>query len=232
MFEELLIRFMLLVAFLLMERKDLEPFQRIVHQNEYDLYGHPKTKDYFPGKYLWFMVFIVPILSVLIVQAFQNRKEDSRIVDLKNAILCITLLMPLNGVVTNIIKLTVGRPRPDFFFRCWPEAGYPEDVSVFQIHKDGTQDLKCTGDLLVIAEGRKSFPSGHSSFSFSTFGFVFFYICGKLTVFSPRKRLKETSFLLCLSCLLGKFHNTCLSLSYKSNRYISHYVNTMKKYPV
>ena len=124
--------------------------------------------------------------------------------------------MPLNGVVTDIIKLTVGRPRPDFFFRCWPEAGYPEDVSVFQIHKDGTQDLKCTGDLLVIAEGRKSFPSGHSSFSFSTFGFVFFYVCGKLNVFSPRQRLKETTFLLCLSCLLGKFHSTFLSLSGKS----------------
>ena len=214
--EDVLLRLILLIMFLLMERKDLEPFHRIVHKDESNLYGHPKTLDYFPGKYLWLMVFIVPILSVLIVQACQRRKEDYRFVDLKNAILCVTLLLPLNGVVTDIIKLTVGRPRPDFFFRCWPDRGYPEDVSVFEIHKDGTQDLKCTGDILTLAEGRKSFPSGHSSFSFSTFGFVFFYICGKLNVFTPSQKLKESTFLLCLSCLLGKLFLYNLT-RYKSN---------------
>ena len=203
-FEEALVRLTLLIVFLLMERKDLEPFQRIVHKDESNLYGHPKTQDYFPGKYLWFMVFIVPIFSVLLVQACQRRKEEYRFLDLKNAILCITLLLPLNGVVTDIIKLTVGRPRPDFFFRCWPDRGYPEDVAVFEIQKDGTQDLKCTGDHLILAEGRKSFPSGHSSFSFSTFGFVFFYICGKFNVFTPSQKLKESTFLLCICCLLGK----------------------------
>merc|ERR1712223_1631003 len=125
-----------------------------------------------------------------------------RFVDLKNAILCVTLLLPLNGVVTDIIKLTVGRPRPDFFFRCWPDRGYPEDVSVFEIHKDGTQDLKCAGDILTLAEGRKSFPSGHSSFSFATFGFVFFYISGKLNVFSASHKAIERNVLLALFSLL------------------------------
>ena len=112
--------------------------------------------------------------------------------------------MPLNGVVTDIIKLTVGRPRPDFFFRCWPDRGFPDDVNVFTIQKDGTQDLKCTGDLAVLIEGRKSFPSGHSSFSFSTFGFVLFYLCGKLNIFSPSQKMKERSFLICICCILGR----------------------------
>ena len=40
-------------------------------------------------------------------------------VDLTAASLVVTLAMPLNGVVTDILKLIVGRPRPDFAFRCW-----------------------------------------------------------------------------------------------------------------
>ena len=143
-------------------------------------------------------------MCVLVYNAFFRIKEDYRFADIKNTILCITLLLPLNGILTNTIKLTVGRPRPDFFFRCWPDQGYPEDVNVFTIQKDGTQDLQCTGHTYDIIEGRKSFPSGHSSFSFTAFGFVFFYISGKMKAFSSSHRIKERNFLLLVCCILGK----------------------------
>ena len=207
--EEGVTRIILMVIFLITELKYIAPFNRIVHPEESYLYGNPKTQDYFPGKYLWIMVIVVPLVCVLTNYVYLRRKEDWRINDAKSALLCLTLLFPLTGALINILKLTVGRPRPDFFFRCWPDRGHPDDVNVFNILKDGTQDLGCNGNVHAIIEGRKSFPSGHSAFSFATFGFMLFYLSGKLSLFTPSHKMNERTFLLCVGCILSKFSIAC-----------------------
>ncbi|XP_043809972.1 putative lipid phosphate phosphatase 3, chloroplastic isoform X5 [Manihot esculenta] len=60
----------------------------------------------------------------------------------------------VTAVITDSIKNAVGRPRPDFFWRCFPDG---KDVY------DQLGNVICHGDKNIIKEGHKSFPSGHTS---------------------------------------------------------------------
>ncbi|KAJ9114213.1 hypothetical protein QFC22_005665 [Naganishia vaughanmartiniae] len=82
----------------------------------------------------------------------------------------------ITGVVTQVIKMGVGRPRPDMLARCLPYEG-AHDQPVF-----GLSDYRiCTQtDKRLLDDGFKSFPSGHSSLSFAGMGFLTFYLAGKM----------------------------------------------------
>ncbi|XP_041379487.1 LOW QUALITY PROTEIN: phospholipid phosphatase 5-like, partial [Gigantopelta aegis] len=78
----------------------------------------------------------------------------------------------INGVIVNVIKLCVGRPRPDFFYRFsqWRGDSRPP----------------CNGDPDVITDGEKSFPSGHTACKGCLLGFAYLslYLAGKPNCFS------------------------------------------------
>lgn len=103
------------------------------------------TKDYVPVRYLWIVVVFLPLLIFTMTSIATRNKKD-----FLDAVLGFSLALPLNGVITNTVKLIVGRPRPDFFYRCFPNG-------------EMNSEMECTGDPHTVMEGRKSFPSGHSS---------------------------------------------------------------------
>lgn len=171
----------IVLAVLFIELEKAEPFTRKIHEDELWLYRNPRTDSYVPTTILWTLVFIMPV--IVIIFTFLVCKDKA---DLHQAMLSVTLALGFNGVITDIIKLIVGRPRPDFFWRCFPDGKM-------------NAEFRCTGNPIAIRDGRKSFPSGHSSFAFASFGFISLYLAGKLHTFSLAG--KGQSWKLCMFLL-------------------------------
>ncbi|KAF2999234.1 hypothetical protein E8E13_002081 [Curvularia kusanoi] len=74
-----------------------------------------------------------------------------------------TASMILTLFLTDVVKNAVGRPRPDLLARCKPAPGTPADVLV-------TFEVCTETNHHTLHDGWRSFPSGHSSFSFSGLG--------------------------------------------------------------
>ncbi|XP_067038336.1 phospholipid phosphatase 5-like [Acropora muricata] len=145
-------------------------FVRVIHDEEMWLYKNPKSEETISVEMLFVISSVVPFAVIIILAIL--RKDN---IDGVQASLALTLTLGLNGVITNMIKVLVGRPRPDYFWRCYPNGAIP-------------LSLKCDGNPDEIIEGRKSFPSGHSSFAFSGLGFLSLYLAGKLHCFQTQGR--------------------------------------------
>ncbi|KAK4426718.1 Lipid phosphate phosphatase 2 [Sesamum alatum] len=148
----------------------IEPFHRYVNADLMTDMKYPFKKDTVP---MWAVPIYTVILPSTIFLVYYYNKRD--VYDLHHAILGLAYSLLVTAVITDSIKDAVGRPRPNFFYRCFPDG-----IAIFDPN-DG--NVLCTGDKKVIKEGYKSFPSGHSSWSFAGLGFLALYLCGKIKVF-------------------------------------------------
>ena len=64
-------------------------------------------------------------------------------------------------------------------------------------------EMNCSGDPHLVMEGRKSFPSGHSSFSFVSMGFLALYLMDRLNLFTEKGRGQSWRLILCFLPLFG-----------------------------
>ncbi|GJN38815.1 hypothetical protein PR202_gb27891 [Eleusine coracana subsp. coracana] len=70
-------------------------------------------------------------------------------------------------------------------------------VFLLQNYHNVTGAVICHGDKAVIKEGYKSFPSGHTSWSFAGLGFLSWYLAGKIMAFDRRGHVAK----LCIVAL-------------------------------
>lgn len=159
------------------------PYERIIFKGDPSLMYPLSTGDIVPAAWLPIVCYVVPMIilaSVMALGGFQRKR-------LLVAFLGLSLAVALTTMTTIVTKNMVGRPRPDFYDRCKPDLS--------------REELFCTGDSRIIREGRKSFPSGHSSTSFAGLGFAGFFLFGQLHVFDGRGR--TWSLVVSLAPFLG-----------------------------
>ncbi|CAA7402145.1 unnamed protein product [Spirodela intermedia] len=151
----------------------IDPFHRFVGEDMMTDLKYPLKDNTVP---FWAVPLIAIVLPLLIFIAIYFRRRD--VYDLHHAILGLLYSVLVTGVITDAIKDAVGRPRPDFFWRCFPDGKSAFDPL--------TGNVICHGLRSDIKEGHKSFPSGHTSWSFAGLGFVSWYLSGKIRAFDRR----------------------------------------------
>jgi diacylglycerol diphosphate phosphatase / phosphatidate phosphatase len=134
--------------------------------------GKQTTDPPFPGLDIIYAVLIPLIFLILYNTATQASSHKHHV-----AILGLAISMALTVCLTDIIKNTVGRPRPDLLSRCIPKPDTPHDALV-------SIEVCTQTDHHRLHDGWRSFPSGHSSFSFAGLGYLSLFLAGQMRIFA------------------------------------------------
>jgi len=148
--------------------------------------------------------FLLPLV-VLVATSSWGSRPFACAYDV-HAIVCVLFTaLGMSEIITNVLKLYVGRLRPNFYSLC--------EFSI--------ESLKCMADDSTVNEGRRSFPSGHSSFSFCAMGVLVYFFLGKsgylqnrdISSFSKSSYIwRKPMFLLCFSPWLYSTFVACSRL--------------------
>lgn len=140
-----------LCALLLIISDRISPREAYILKDHLSLTSYPLLPNTVPSA-------TVPVIAILAPACFLGAylflfKRKS--IELHHLLLGLLTSVLFTGVMTNMLKCPVGRLRPDFNARCWPDG-----VIAWKSEDALGGYAKCSGDPGDVAEGRKSFPSG------------------------------------------------------------------------
>ncbi|GJN91328.1 hypothetical protein Rhopal_004349-T1 [Rhodotorula paludigena] len=121
---------------------------------------------------------VVPAILILLIALIWRRSFW----DWHSGWLGLLLSVSLTTVFTQVVKVTVGRPRPDLIDRCQPVEG-AANAPVYGL---ATWEICTVQSGHIFDDGFKSFPSGHSSFAWSGLLYLSLYLCGKMHIMDRR----------------------------------------------
>ncbi|KAG9670457.1 PAP2-domain-containing protein, partial [Aureobasidium melanogenum] len=166
-----------------------EPFHRMFALDDRRIQYPHADIEHVPVPWLLIYAGLFPFVILLVWNFAFSRPHKTHVTLLGFGISLLTTLF-----ITDVIKNAVGRPRPDLLDRCNPKPGTPE-------HQLISYTVCTNPNHHVLHDGWRSFPSGHSSFSFSGLGYLSFFLISQLRILHPRAGLYRT--LVAFSPLLG-----------------------------
>ncbi|KAG0065338.1 hypothetical protein BGZ89_008403 [Linnemannia elongata] len=169
----------LLVLFFCLDR--VEPFHREFSVENRAIMYPLDQKETVP---IWALVLIMavfPAVLMLVVSIGIRRSPY----DFHNGLLGLLLSVLLTTIFTQVMKVTVGKHRPDFLARCEPMLnGAP--LTQDRPLQLWTVDVCSQTDKHILKDGMRSFPSGHASTAFAGLVYLALWMSGKMHVFDRK----------------------------------------------
>lgn len=159
----------------------IEPVQRMFRLDDPNIQYPKAKKEHVSSELCIVLVFVIPLLIVSLTPVlFVGRRN--RLALIHATVLGLISTFVIDGAVVDILKVWLGRPRPDLLDRCRPAPGTPTDQYV-------TSEVCTTKKTHSLNEGFKSTPSGHTATSFSCMVFFCLWLNGQTLALRPRSGL-------------------------------------------
>ena len=162
-----------LLAYFFLVAEHARPFARQFKLSDSTLQHPFAVHERVSGHACLALAAVVPSVVIALVTFFRKKHKPGAWHVTQVSLLGLALTVAATGVLTDLLKCWVGRPRPDFLARCGPAENTPLDEYV---------DVSvCTAPLgmSLLADGMRLTPLGHSLISFSAFLFLSMWIYGQ-----------------------------------------------------
>ncbi|KAJ2830850.1 hypothetical protein GGI24_001816 [Coemansia furcata] len=160
---------------------NIEPFHREFSLTNKSI-QYPNKPDSVPFYAAVLICFVFPLVVIVLWTGLIRRSFH----DMNSGVLGLCLALVLNMMITNTIKNLAGRHRPDFISRCNIDMTNAATLEPF-IGLLNTSICRQT-DKSYFWDGMRSFPSGHTSFSFAGLTYLALWLGGHLHIGDRRGR--------------------------------------------
>ena len=163
-----------------------EPYEKFLNENLIYRLRYPMKKNSVPTAVLPFISIVFPLLCIFLCSKMDTSGRRARSTA---ASLGLLLSVAISFVFVNSVKQACGNYRPDFAARCWGSA--TADPVWKEYGKPDCGNLENESLLNDVRQGRRSFPSGHTSMSFSGLFYLSLYLMYYLKCFGGSRTNTE-----------------------------------------
>ncbi|KAJ1966104.1 hypothetical protein GGI12_000308 [Dipsacomyces acuminosporus] len=152
---------------------NIEPFHRDFSLTNKTI-QYPHKPDSVPFYAAVILCFVFPLVAILLWTGLIRRSFH----DMNSGVLGLCVSLVMNMMITNTIKNLAGRHRPDFITRCNLDMS---TVATLEPAVGLLTTAVCRQtDKRLFRDGMRSFPSGHTSFSFAGLTYLSLWLSGHL----------------------------------------------------